>query len=160
MVFKVYQHRRKDTNEIFYVGHGKGSRPWQFTRGRSKSWQAIYSNYGCVVEVLEKFDTKQEAGDREIQLIANYRSNGIPLVNTKDGGEDQYQGIVHTDETKLKISQARLKTNHARKKTKTPLGIFDSMVEAAKAHNVHIDTIGYRIKHKEGYEFYVQSNTQ
>jgi len=155
MDFKVYQHRRKDTNEIFYVGHGKGSRPWQFTRGRSKGWQTIYSNYGCVVEVLEKFDTKQEAGDREIQLIADYRNNGISLINKRDGGEDQYQSIKHTDDAKLKISQARLKTHGRRKKIKTPLGMFGSIVEASKAHNIHINTMGYRIKHHEGYEFYV-----
>ena len=151
-MFKVYQHRRKDTNEIFYVGHGSGSRPWQFTTGRSQGWKSIYNQCGCVVETVAKFETKQEAADFEIDLIAQYRKQGIPLVNKKDGGFDKTQGLPHSNVAKQKISLARLQTNASRKQTKTPLGIFVSKVEAAKEHRVHVDTIGYRIKHHKGYE--------
>lgn len=150
-MFKVYQHRRKDTNEIFYVGHGSGSRPWQFISGRSLAWKSIYNQFGCCVETVAKFDTKQEAADFEVDLIDQYRKQGIPLVNKKDGGFDKTQGLPHSDVAKQKISQARLQTNAQRKAVKTPLGIFVSKVEAAKAHDVHWDTIGYRIKHWDGY---------
>lgn len=155
MTFKVYQHRRPDTNEIFYVGHGKNNRPKQFTRGRSKSWQNIYDTYGCIIEILKTFDTKEAAADYETKIIAEYRQSNISLINKKDGGFDRNQGCAHDDDAKLKISLARLKTHGKRKKTKTPLGIFDSIIAAAKAHNVQADTIVYRIKHSEGYEFYV-----
>lgn len=151
-MFKVYQHRRKDTNEIFYVGHGGRSRPWQFTRGRSQGWQSVYNQFGCVVETLAKFDNKQDAADFEIKMIAQYRKQGIPLVNKKDGGFDRNQGLPLSKETRQKISAARLKTNHQRKAIKTPLGIFVSKVEASKAHGVHWDTIGYRIKHWDDYK--------
>lgn len=152
MRFSVYQHKKNDTGEIFYVGHGNIKRPWAFLRGRSKAWQTIYNQCGCKVEIIGRFETKQEAADLEIKLIAEYKAQGIPLVNVKPGGFDRNIGCPKDAEAKLKISQARLKTNGARKKTKTPLGVFESKVQAAKAHNVHVDTIGYRIRHMQGYE--------
>ena len=153
MNFKVYQHRRKDTNEIFYVGHGCNGRPWEIKRGRSKAWQQIYDNAGRTVEILARFKTKEQAAEFEIKVIADYRAQQIPLVNVKDGGFDRNIGCSHTDESRKKISIARLNNNAARKKTKTPLGVFVSMVDAARAHNVHVDTIGYRIKHWPDYSF-------
>jgi hypothetical protein len=152
-MFKVYQHRRKDNNEIFYVGHGSGSRPWQFTRGRSKGWQEIFLQAGCKVETVAKFDTKEEAAEYEIKLIAEYKAQGFPLVNKRSGGFDKTESIPHSEEAKQKISRARLQTNASRKLTKTPLGIFKSMVEASKAHNLTIYQMKYRIETKPGYEF-------
>jgi hypothetical protein len=153
MNFKVYHHRRKDTNEIFYVGHGNNSRPWEIKRGRNKAWQEIYSIAGRTVEILARFETKEQAADFEIKVIADYRAQQIPLVNVKDGGFDRNVGCSHSDEARKKMSIARLNNNAARKKTKTPLGIFVSMVAAAQAHNVHVDTIRYRIDHWEDYSF-------
>ena len=153
-IYKVYQHRKKDTNEIFYVGYGKNSRPRSFTRGRSKAWLQIYANSGCLVDILATFNNAEEAAALEAKIIAEYREAGVPLVNVKDGGFDRDIGCPHSDEAKKKISQARLKTNASRKKTKTPLGIFASKVLAANAHKIHVDTLSYRIRtNKPGYAY-------
>lgn len=157
-MIKVYQHRRRDTNEIFYVGRGVNRRPWEIISGRTAEWKEIYKSVGRTVEILKTFDNVQEAADFETELIAQYRSQGIPLVNKKDGGFDRNQGFPHSDETKQKISKRLLINNASRKAVKTPLGIFVSKVEAAKVHNVHWDTIGYRIKHHEGYELCLIQN--
>ena len=41
------------------------------------------------------------------------------------------------------------------KKIKTPLGVFDSQKDAAKAHSVHRDTIKYRVKTKPTDYYYL-----
>ena len=61
MVFKVYQHIRNDTKEIFYVGHGNYSRPWETARGRNKQWTKIFLQCGRTVQILARFDNKQDA---------------------------------------------------------------------------------------------------
>jgi hypothetical protein len=103
--YKVYQHRRKDNNEIFYVGHGYHARPWQYTRGRSKDWKRVFDNYGCTVEILKKFDNKQDACEYEIEVIADCKAKGINLVNKRSGGNDQTQSIKHSDESKALMSE-------------------------------------------------------
>ena len=152
MDFKVYQHIRNDTGEIFYVGHGKHSRPWQTARGRNKAWTAIFSQFGMTVEILARFDNKYDAAMLEQELIAKYKEQGIKLTNIKPGGFDRNVGCPKSVETREKIRVARLKNNPMRKKTKTPLGEFDSIIDAARAHGVSYDVIHYRIKKKPGYE--------
>lgn len=46
--YKVYQHKRKDTNEFFYIGIGKRSdRPKQ-TIGSNKWWKRIVEKHGFI----------------------------------------------------------------------------------------------------------------
>ena len=151
-MFKVYLHRRNDNNEIYYVGHGAHARPWSFLRGRSKAWQAVYNQFGCQVEIVAKYDNKELACQHEILLIAICREQGIPIVNRKSGGMDKTESIAHSDETKRKLSCVRLLTNGNRKQIRTPLGIFDSMSQAASAHNMTVDQIYYRVRFKPNFD--------
>jgi hypothetical protein len=144
MDYKVYIHRRLDNDEIFYVGHGQPSRPYATLRGRSQAWQDIYKKYGRRVEVIGCYTDKTMAAIHEIMYISGCRELGIPIVNVKSGGFDRNEGVPMSAATREKISAARLKTNGNRKKIKTPLGIFNSMAAAARAHNLSIDQIYYR----------------
>lgn len=152
MKHRVYIHRKNDTGEIYYVGRGRGNRPRQFTRGRSRAWQQIYQQSGCLVEIIAEYDDESLAAVHEQIYIAACREEGIPIVNYKNGGFDRNVGIPKTPETKAKVRLARLKTNGNRCAVKTPLGTFVSMAQAAAAHNMSLDQIYYRVRHKPGFD--------
>ena len=149
---KVYIHRRKDTNEIFYVGHGAHARPWSYLRGRSQAWQAIYNQAGVVVEVIARYPDKASAAAHEQLYIAACREQGIPIVNQRSGGFDRNQGIPSSALKKARVSAARLRTNGNRCAVRTPLGVFVSISQAAHAHNMSLDQLTYRLQHKPGFE--------
>lgn len=44
----VYQHRRNDTKEIFYIGIGKDYRRMSHKHGRNNYWNNIVSKYGRI----------------------------------------------------------------------------------------------------------------
>ena len=101
--FYLYQHRRVDTQQIFYVGIGmkslrrtKGPRT-EFERAyakakRSDFWKNITTKTDYIVEIVLQSDNQQFIKQKEIELIAFYGRrccdpNGI-LVNFQPGGED------------------------------------------------------------------------
>lgn len=73
----VYLHRRKDNNEIFYVGQGTLTRPYIKTT-RSVSWNNI-ANSGFVVEIVFSGLTKEDALKIESELILKHRDT---IVNS------------------------------------------------------------------------------
>lgn len=117
----LYQHIRKDTNEIFYIGIGK-----EKTRAKSKSrnnpyWHHIVKKYGYIVEILFHDLTWEEACLKETELIKKYGRKDLgtgPLVNLTDGGEGTPNvgpetlkkisrlGYRHSDEVKKRISES------------------------------------------------------
>lgn len=86
--FCVYLHRRKDNNEVFYVGHGTERRmkaACKYTR--SKRWiDIVQKSGGFICEVYKNGLTKQEAVDLEIIVAANYSS----LINGKISSPREY----------------------------------------------------------------------
>lgn len=58
--FCVYVHRRKDTQEIFYVGQGTETRAYS-KYSRNKQWHSIVNTSKYNVEFLHKSLSKQEA---------------------------------------------------------------------------------------------------
>lgn len=90
----VYQHRRNDTNEVFYVGIGTQKRRAYSTKARSKLWHnTVNKAYGYSVELLFEELTWEEACLQEILLITNLGRKDLGtglLVNLTNGGE----GIV------------------------------------------------------------------
>lgn len=109
--FFVYQHKTADTGEVFYIGKGsikRGSFERAYvTKKRSKFWNAVVAKHGLVVEVIESFETEQEAFDRECQLISLHgrRSDGGTLCNLTSGGEG-HLGLMASPETRAKLSAA------------------------------------------------------
>lgn len=86
----VYLHRRKDTNEVFYVGVGKNKRRAFVRAKRNPHWKAIVNKYDYNVEIAFKGLSYDEALTIEQELIAligrSDKGEG-PLTNMTDGGE-------------------------------------------------------------------------
>ena len=98
----VYQHIRKDTNQIFYIGIGKTEKRAYSKHDRSVLWNRYVNKFGYNIEILHKDISWDEACNLEMFYITNYgrinNHTGI-LVNLTNGG-DGIKGYLHTDETK------------------------------------------------------------
>lgn len=132
---RLYQHIRLDTNEIFYIGIGGGTRPWD-TR-RSKFWKNIANKCGYRVDIIEDCLTWDQAKELEIMLIKFYgrRDLGLgPLVNLTDGG-DGAVGYVHTLEARAKLSaSSRGNTNMTGKNHTDATKAKISAIKTGKKH--------------------------
>jgi hypothetical protein len=86
----VYQHRRKDTGEVFYVGIGKSEKRAYDKARRYKPWKDFVKNHEYYVEITHKDIILEEAASIEKYLIAFYGRRDLgqgSLVNMTDGGE-------------------------------------------------------------------------
>jgi hypothetical protein len=84
--YYVYLHRRNDTNDVFYIGKGRGYRS-RTKDNRNKWWLAIVAKHGYTVEYVEKGLTEYDAYNLEVETIKFYRECGYKLCNLTDGGE-------------------------------------------------------------------------
>ena len=100
-MYLVYQHRKADTNEIFYVGKGKKRRSTQLY-GRNQYWYRTVNKHGFYAEILVKDIDEEFALLIEKEAIDVYKKRGIKLVNITDGGEGS-SGYKHTEEHKVKL---------------------------------------------------------
>lgn len=103
----VYQHRRLDTNEIFYIGIGKSEKRAYTKHKRNHHWTNIVNKYGYSVEIVTTCKSWEEACQIEQYLIKFYgrRDLGLGnLVNMTDGGDGT---INPSEETLLKISESK-----------------------------------------------------
>lgn len=136
----VYQHRRKDTNLIFYIGIAKNSnkkyKRAYSTKKRNIIWNSIVSRFDYSVEIIEDNLTWEEACEKEkfwisfygrIDLktgtLANLTSGAEGLHNASDITRDKLRsrmlGSKLSEETKLKMSKSRkghIVTEETRKK--------------------------------------------
>ena len=86
----VYQHRRKDTGEIFYIGIGENrSRAYDKT-GRNDIWKRIAQETEYIVEIIKNNISREETKNIERKLISELgridKNTGI-LSNKSIGGE-------------------------------------------------------------------------
>jgi len=106
----VYQHRRKDTNEVFYVGIGKDKyRPYQ-TVNRNRYWYNVVNKVGYEVDILIEGLSYEEACKVEEGLIESYGRKDLgtgSLVNMKEGGKNGI-GWKPSKETTEKISKSQI----------------------------------------------------
>ena len=114
--FYVYQHRKTDTNEIFYVGKGINSRANDKNK-RSDFWKNVEAKHGRTIEYLIKNISEEFAFLIEIETINAYRHRGIKLVNLTNGGEGT-SGYKYSKESKLKMSVAKQGKTSPRKNVK------------------------------------------
>ena len=104
-VFYVYAWYIKDTNEIFYIGKGKGKRYKTVTK-RNKFFRDMYNTHNCDVKILLNELTEKEAFELEREFILYIRENtDYRLTNQSDGGEGN-AGYHPTIETRKKMSQS------------------------------------------------------
>lgn len=119
--FYVYQHRKKDTKEIFYVGKGKNFRYLEESN-RNNYWQNVVNKHGFFSEVLyDKLD-EEFALLLEQELIDKYKKLNIKLCNLTNGGEG-VSGLKHTEEVK-KIISAQSKGRKHSQETKEKIGNY------------------------------------
>ena len=101
MNFYIYQHRKADTNEIFYVGKGKNTRLNQ-SRGRNEYWHRVVAKHGFIAEYIAQNLSEELAFLAEMEAIDAYKKRDIQLVNATDGGEGT-SGYKHTEEYKASL---------------------------------------------------------
>lgn len=107
----VYQHRKADTGDVFYVGKGtvrKRRKSVDYERancrhGRSDWWHRVVRKHGVIVEIVASFRSDEYSQQFERALIAEYGRHS--LVNLTDGG-DGHAGIVYSSETLAKRSES------------------------------------------------------
>ena len=102
--YYVYIWFIKDTNEVFYVGKGKGKR-YQQTSNRNKFFTDMYKTHSCDVKKIYENLTESEAFQKERETVKWYRENtNFRLTNQTDGGEGS-SGWIPPKEFKEKQSK-------------------------------------------------------
>lgn len=105
----VYLHRRGTTGEIFYVGKGKGDRPWS-RQGRNEWWNRIVEKHGFTVEIYMSGLQEWYSYELEKELIDYYGRANLgegPLCNLVDGGPGA-TGNIKTPEMRAKVREKAL----------------------------------------------------
>lgn len=106
--FYVYIHTRVTDNTIFYVGKGHGKRAWN-VRDRSSYWKHIVAKHNYNVVILQESLTEEQAFMLEKELITDIGKDN--LCNMTNGGEGA-SGLVHSEESRNKMSEARKGKKH------------------------------------------------
>lgn len=85
--FYVYEHIRRDNNNIFYVGKGIGSRA-KSCNDRNKHWQRIVAKAnGFFVRITVKNLDEELAFLVEMERIDQLKKLNVKLCNMTNGGE-------------------------------------------------------------------------
>ena len=117
-MYYIYQHRSADTNEIFYVGKGKGKRFCDKNK-RGRYWKHYVAKHGFVPEIIKDGLDEELAFLAEIECIDAYKRRGIKLINLTNGGEGcSGYSMKHSEEQKAKWSIDRKGTPSPRKGVK------------------------------------------
>jgi uncharacterized protein YxeA len=84
--FYVYAWKFRDTGNVFYVGKGKGRR-YKETKDRNDKFIKYVNKFDCHVEKLAENLSESDAYQKEIELIAYYKSIGQCDCNFTIGGD-------------------------------------------------------------------------
>ena len=79
--YYVYEHRRGDNGELFYVGQGRGLRSHDFHSGRTVEWREIAFRHGVRVQIAKVGLDKVGALIEECKHIDRVLTAGATLVN-------------------------------------------------------------------------------
>jgi hypothetical protein len=117
----VYQHIRKDTNDVFYIGIGKTNKRAYSFKNRNKYWRNIVNKCGYDIDIIETDLKWEDACIKEKELISLYGRIDLgtgTLVNMTDGG-DGVLGLIFSDEAKRKIGEGnknKVQSDEAKRK--------------------------------------------
>lgn len=152
-MYYLYQHIRKDNDEVFYIGIGNAKRPYDKT-GRNAFWNNVVSKTDYTIEVIKTCSTIEEVCDWEILFIWLYGKridNTGTLVNLTDGGEG-FVGLLRTEEHKKNISNSMLgkqfSDEHKQRMRESRLGVpsYNKGMNLIDSHksNISKSLIGLR----------------
>lgn len=117
--YYVYVHYRNDNGQPFYVGMGKKNHkrigtPSEYQRAfvvtmRSDYWTSLYKKHGRTVEIFMDHLTKEEAQEKEVELIKLYgrKEFGGILCNLTDGGDHNGNKIISEEQLAKMRATAR-----------------------------------------------------
>ena len=85
--YYVYEWFIEDTNEVIYVGKGKGNRAGKIKN--NKFFKDMYNTHKCNYRIVKDCMSESDAFNYEKFLIKHYRKNfpNYRLTNVTDGGE-------------------------------------------------------------------------
>ncbi len=97
-MYYVYEHYKKDTDQIFYVGIGK-IEDGKYERANSSAkrnphWHATAKKHGFDSKIVFESELREDVCNREIELILKYGRKDLgtgPLVNKTTGGEKTFE---------------------------------------------------------------------
>ncbi|WP_102336359.1 hypothetical protein [Salimicrobium jeotgali] len=81
--YYVYEYYIKESEEVFYVGKGKGDRAWRDSR--NFECEKIKDEYHWEIRIVKRDCTEDEALRIEKDLIEKYRKDGVMLTNVMPG---------------------------------------------------------------------------
>ena len=109
--FYVYEHIRRDTGAVFYVGKGHGGRHCS-KQYRNQYWHNVVNKAGGFDHRVIFTDSSEDLIFLvEMEKIDQLRKLGVKLVNLTDGGEGR-SGLKHSDYTKKLLSEKRKGKSH------------------------------------------------
>lgn len=118
--FYVYEHRRADTGEVFYVGKGTYTTIKKYIRARTHArrnqwWRRIVAKHGLIVDIYANTTSEALAFEIEKALIAQHGRllDGGPLCNLTGGGEG-HCGLSPSQETREKMAVHMLGTTRTK----------------------------------------------
>jgi len=102
----VYRHRRNDNDEIFYIGMGKPSRPFEKFNRKNNHWNNIVNKYDYSIEILASDLSKEYACELEMFLIQEYGLENLTNITSGGDGNNYWLGKKRDKETCIKLSKA------------------------------------------------------
>lgn len=105
-VFYVYEHVRKDSGQVFYVGKGSGYRIVS-KQGRNPYWRRVAEKAGYDPRIVFRTDCEELAFFAEQELIDKHRRSGLRLANMTDGGEGRSGFKPSPESIKLQADRQR-----------------------------------------------------
>lgn len=110
-MYVVYQHRRKDNGQIFYVGQGILRRAYEDVKSRrNNNWTSVVDEAGGFdVDILIDGLTRDESLKVEAEYIKKYgtikHGSGLLVNERLSGTRGVESGYKHSEEKKREISE-------------------------------------------------------
>lgn len=129
----VYLHKKKNNDEVFYIGIGLNEDRAYSSKGRNIHWERVVNKYGYNVEIVESDIDWETACELEKYLIKKYGRDN--LTNMTDGGE----GLVNPSEEVRKKLRYPKTEEHKQKLREYQIGVNQSEETILKriSHGFH-----------------------
>ena len=143
MEYYTYAYLREDGTP-YYIGKGNGRRVYQKQKGHNPPKDKTR------IIFLKQNLTEQEAFKHEIYMIAVFgrKDLGTGILRNKTTGGEGLSGLVHTDESKEKMSKAKKGNSHFKGKKHTE----ESKRKNSEAHKGKILSEEHRRKVGEAFK--------